>query len=386
MDTLRAQGTSFAFAMASLGLLASGPTFAQQYYGVTEILPPSGSQYIIGYALNASGQITGYVDTHAQAISNGGAYNLAFITAPNGGALTPLAAPAGVTDANGFGINDAGQVAGSYSVGSTGLGFITAPNGGAPTLLPGPARGINATGQVTGGMLLGNGAFQAYLTGPNGMAATVIGALPGMTTSEGLAINSGGQVTGVSYNLVGFSSVDEHAFVYSKGVMTDLGTLPGDVSSIGNAINVIGQVAGYSSPDPNGGGNNVQAFVSAPGGGALTKIGFGEAFGINDAGDVVGAFGLTPSTVSASIYEDGSFFNLNKLLTGPLEYDVTLDAAFAINDSGDIVATGFDRRFPTLQDVTFLLTPGAAVPEPATLWLVCLGLAGIGFMGRRREN
>jgi probable HAF family extracellular repeat protein len=373
-------------AAALLCLFATSPIAAQEQYSVTEIIPPPGSQYIDGLAINASGQITGVLDNHAQAAASGAPINLAFITAPNGGTVTALTYPAGARDVIGWGINDAGQV-----VASDIKGFIIAPNGGALTLLPGEALGINATGQVTGDMLNGTSSTnQAYLTGPNGTSPQVIGALPGTNISEGLGVNNSGQVTGVSYNLTSCGlTCGEHAnvraFYYSNGVMTDLGTLPGDLFSQGNAINASGQAAGNSAPTADGTGPT-KAFVSAPNGGQLTEIGFGEARGINDAGDVVGRFGLTPTTTTASIYEHGSFFDLNSLLTGPLAPYVDLYSAFAINNSGDIVAQGSDRRRP-LQGLTFLLTPRVtAAPEPATLWLLSFGLAGIGFIGRRRRS
>jgi hypothetical protein len=85
---------AFALAVASLGLLASGQISAQELYNVTEITPPPGSNYIVGFAINASGRIAGELDNHAQAIASGGAVpqNLAFITAPDGGAVSLLPA------------------------------------------------------------------------------------------------------------------------------------------------------------------------------------------------------------------------------------------------------------------------------------------------------
>jgi len=40
---------------------------------------------------------------------------------------------------------------------------------------------------------------------------------------------------------------------------------------------------------------------------------------------------------------------------------------------------------PSFEQVTLLLTPAAAAPEPSTLWLLGLDLAGISFMRRRKQ-
>jgi uncharacterized membrane protein len=166
---------------------------AQQHYSVIEITPPPSSGATGGRAINASGQIAGDLVV----LSSGSTSVHAFITAPNGGPVTILAEPPGVINANGFGINDAGQVVGSYRVGNSFLGFITAPNGGAPTLLGSVARGINTSGQVVGSQAGGNGAGQAYITGPNGGGPlTLLGTLPGNNSSSGLAVDDSGQVAG----------------------------------------------------------------------------------------------------------------------------------------------------------------------------------------------
>ncbi len=374
MTKFRGQVTAIAAALAAL--VGSQSATAALFYDVTVIAPLPGSGTIVGYALNESGQVTGYAGGFG---TPGSPNNFAFITGPNGLGLTYLAVPAGVTNANGFGINDSGQVVGSYAVGNAGLGFITAPNGGATTLLAGEARGINANGQVTGGQPVQNGtAYRAYISAPNGGALTDIGTLPGRTISDGLAINATGQVTGASYNLVNlFFSVDERAFFYSNGVMNDLGTLPGDIFSIGNAINGSGQVAGASSSG-NGGGGVSRAFVSAPNGGALVDLGQGAAYGINDAGVVVGVMGAGQF---GFVYDGSSRLDLNSLIDPALTQFVTIQAAFGINNGGQIVATGRDRRYGS--SVAFLLTP-AEVCEPTTLGLLGLGLAGLGFARKRK--
>lgn len=97
-----------------------------------------------------------------------------------------------------------------------------------------------------------------------------------------IAINNSGQVTGYSKTASG----EQHAFIYSDGVMTDLGALGGPNSS-GFGINNLGEITG--SADLSAGGFR-HAFIYA--GEGLQDIDADglSSFGayINNAGQVVG--------------------------------------------------------------------------------------------------
>lgn len=75
--------------------------------------------------------------------------------------------------------------------------------------------------------------------------------------SVGSSINSSWQVTGYSPA----RADEDHAFVYSGGILTDLGTLGGDFS-YGTGINDSGQVAGISYID---GPDGIRAFIYSNG-------------------------------------------------------------------------------------------------------------------------
>ena len=107
--------------------------------------------------------------------------------------------------------------------------------------------------------------------------------------------------------------------------MTDLGTL-GGMNSYANAINSNGETVGYS-----------------------WKTG------------VLGDY--------AFLYNDGLMTDLNTLIDPTSGW--TLESAQAINDNGWIAGYGIG---PDGQTQAFLLTP---VPEPATLALTVVGLAGL---------
>lgn len=73
-----------------------------------------------------------------------------------------------------------------------------------------------------------------------------LGTLPG-NTSQASGINERGQVVG--WSAVGGNEqalLNEHAFLFEHGVMTDLGMLPGGNSSTASAINNRVQIVVYS--------------------------------------------------------------------------------------------------------------------------------------------
>ncbi|MEQ1638463.1 MAG: hypothetical protein ABL903_17465 [Methylococcales bacterium] len=126
------------------------------------------------------------------------------------------------------------------------------------TLQPVPFSGfLNDKGQIAGTQSVvgnnGNSNTHAVLW-ENG-TVTDLGALGtdinGYSQSSAVAINANGQVIGNStvYDQHG-NAKGQHAFIWSKGIMTDLGALGTDTDGIGNssavALNASGQVVGNS--------------------------------------------------------------------------------------------------------------------------------------------
>jgi probable HAF family extracellular repeat protein len=227
-------------------------------------------------------------------------------------------------------------------------------------------------------------------------------------TGAAYGINSGGQIVGESYPATGPYF---HAFLYSGVQMNDLDPLGGESSA--TCINDLGQVAGSDSSEGaflySGGTMQYIPTLGSPtginhagqivgsmnfgngglyracmySGGQVKNLGIisgyndSSAYGINDAGLVVGWATNNDISGHAFLYNGGSMIDLNTLIDPSSGW--TLDQALAINDEGQIVGDGYNSL---TGETAFLLTP---VPEPLTMIAVGMGIAGLGGYIRRRR-
>jgi len=170
-------------------------------------------------------------------------------------------------------------------------------------------------------------------------------------TSEALAINNLGQI-------VGYSTTDyKHAFLYSKGAVTQLGGLPGSNFSVASGINDSGEITGES-----GSSNTTARDVFSYKNGVMTDLGtlggqVAEASGINNNGDIVGNSNLfftdSYSNLVPFLYTNGTMTPLsNYNISGLSGY--TLQTANAINNAGQIIGQALA---PGGQLHAYLLTP-----------------------------
>ncbi len=200
--------------------------------------------------------------------------------------------------------------------------------------------GINENGRVVGASQLGN-YFYAFLWDGNTM--TNLGAL-GPYGSWAHDINDTGQVSGVSQ----LGNFDSHAFRWQNGVMQDLGTLGGPVSYAFD-INNSGQTAGSAERADDG----IHHAVLWGSSGIVDLGDLGNlwetdsaAYGINDAGQVVGGSYNDAGEWHAFLWQNGGMQDL-----GTLGGDT--GTAMAINENSQVVGSS---------------RPAGSIPVHAFLW------------------
>lgn len=304
--------------------------------------------------LNAAGQVVGSAET-GQVDADGTPVEHGFVW--NDGAMTDLGTLGGSSSYAGS-INDLGQVVGSAErADGTFTGFLINPEDadadgtpdrwfrdadadGANDLmveLPvGAARDINNLGQVV---------FKNRLWTPdvpNGVTGTLTDLGPTVTAS---AVNDAGQVVGTTEPAPGGYRI----FLWQDGAATDLG------AGTATDINAAGQITGHGP----GFGLSVYygAFVwtpATPNGttGAFAELvpvewyygvdyTYSEAYGLNDAGEVVGRFargsfggeGGWDEEVGV-LWSGGQMYDLGQLVV-PVR---TIRSAAVINNAGQIVS------------------------------------------------
>lgn len=315
-------------------------------YTVTD-LGTLGGESSFGFAINASGAVTGQSNTEGNSAVHAFLYSSGTMVD-----LTPLVPRL----AYGFGINDAGDVVGPVERPSDfGIDAIMFSNGSMTNIgsLGGGASlpwDINNSRDVTGLSFTASFEQRAFLYSHGTMSD--LGTLGG-SRSEGRGINGRAQVTGYAATL---NDESEHAFLYSNGTMTDLGTLGGS-RSLGDDVNELGDVAGWSLP---AGDVAPRAVLWADG--SLIDLGtlggnHSEARAVNVRRWVTGMSSIEePNQSHAFLWCNGTMLDLNDLI--PADSGWTLTEGGDINDRGQITGQG------TLNGSThaFLLTPSNASP------------------------
>lgn len=238
--------------------------------GVMRELPPLGGNHSFATALNNAGQIVGWAETAVvdPTCSPTDGQVLQFRAVRwelknNKVEKRQLPPFPGDSASAATAINDAGQAVGISGDCDQAVGRFSArhavlwsrngqvqeiPNlGGLSWHTP---MDINHQGDVVGfsnppgEAPLGTFISHAFLWMNGAATAQDLGTLPGDVLSEAFAINSRGQVVGVSFGGVNGS----HAFIYENGVMTDLNTIlgtgNGDIFQSAQDINDAGQITG----------------------------------------------------------------------------------------------------------------------------------------------
>jgi probable HAF family extracellular repeat protein len=176
------------------------------------------------------------------------------------------------------------------------------------------AFGINSKGQIAGEAQASNQVYLATLW--SGGTTTNLGIANVNNTSRAWAINNLGEVAGQSDNATyGLAN----ACVWVNGQLSFLGALPADYYHGAYGVNDSGQVTGY--------GPGHGAFFTSNG--STVGLPFGDAFAINNSGQVVGDKTIVNSTIHAVVWQNGTATDLGTL-------GGNYSSALAINNVGQI--------------------------------------------------
>jgi probable HAF family extracellular repeat protein len=299
------KGATAATLCASLSALFISVTArAQSHYLVPD---PSGC----GVALNNNGEI----------LCRTGLYsNNTFTPFPagfTGSALNESGVVAGYTAATHLAIYSAGVV--------TDLGALPAPPNTPPAQQVYPSA-INASGQIAG--IASNGAYDNGFVYSSGTISWL------HTGTDANGMSDSGEVVGCST----LPADQPEAFAFANGALTDLG--PGCAT----ATNSSGVIAGWILDTSNSMYPEPHAAVSTNG--KLTSLGepspfqHSQAVAINSGGQIVGF--MSTGNASSAFFYNGVVNDVNSLISAsdPLKSIVTINGAWAINDSRLMLVTG----------------------------------------------
>ncbi len=242
--------------------------------GFTELIP-AGSTWSVVSGINNVGQIVGYSSLGSFVDTNG-----MFTTVQYPGAAGTAA----------YGINSAGEVAGSYTDDvNVNHGFTELNGSYASFDYPGATgtyfSGIDDAGDLVGNYWLENGPIQGFLYS-DGIFTPIN--VPGAQETVAFAINNSGTIAGF-YCIAPCTTVIS-GFLYNNGAFTTV-NYPGAASTSLTGINDNGDLVGVWSTALAPGGsfafwNQSQKFDSFN----LVGIGNTYAKGINKSGEIVGYF------------------------------------------------------------------------------------------------
>lgn len=246
----------------------------------------------------------------------------------SGGKLTQIA-PVGGRSACAVQINDGGQIVGTLDPYNSVIGdkkpFAFLWQNGHLTRLdtstfkPSAGTGINSHGDVIGQAEFGSHHESGFLW----HQGKVTEVLPSSgSTSYVWAINDAGQIPG---------SCGTDAVVWLNGPRNPTAIGTGGARAINNRGQVVGSGGSHAFVWQNGRLTTLEN---------LSKDGYGVAFGISDAGQIIGVSSAAKTTPPqkynrAVLWQNGYVYDLNSVL--PPQSSLLLTVATAINNRGQIV-------------------------------------------------
>jgi RHS repeat-associated protein len=353
-DSARGQVVEFGGYNASL--VNSSDTWA---FGAVQATSLSVTDLGVGaaYGINNQGQIVGSLTTLSGS-------QHAFVW--QNGVSTDLGALAGFPQSSvARAINDGGQVVGS-STSATGdyHAFIWTQSSGMKDLgaLDGSrsiAFGINNSGLIVGSFVPSTSSGYSHAAEWTATGAQDLGTLGSPNGTDTFSAAKGITSEGLIVGATSTSSSFQHACIFHNGSILDIQDAAGlTLISFANAVNSNGQIAGEQD-----GPGNTRAFLYSGGVRTfldLSSLHGGEAFAINDGGQVVGSSSTSSNRAHAFLYTTGFVVDLNDWIPPDSGWELT--SAFGINDKGLIVGSGMYHG----QQHGFLLTLALPVIQVST--------------------
>jgi probable HAF family extracellular repeat protein len=295
----------------------------------------SSTELVANITIAADAPVASYDVIVTASSGKGGIGTECFVVTPKTTDLGTL----GGTQSEAFGVNNFGQVVGwAFLPSGVEHAFLWTKAGGMRDLgtLGGTSRAlaINDNGQVVGSSYTPAGERHAFLwTATDGMRD--LGTLGG-TLSEATGISQNGVIVGLSFLAGGGNQV---ACVWIGGVIESLGTATSRASAVNNALQIAGWFTGYTPSDvtamlwTKSGGVWTSEAIPAPSTGNAS-----QAYGINELGQIAGAFRLTTGQLSAFSWTRASGSKELPWITrgtGAVEY--------AISNQGRLAGKAWDR-------------------------------------------
>jgi uncharacterized membrane protein len=266
--------------------------------------------------------------------------------------------------------------------------------------------GVNSAGTVVGYTIDAAGNYNPVVWANGSMTHLALG---GMQQGAALAINDNNEIAGRLYNSSGYDP-DWQAATWSGGGVSNLGDFgagPGigasavainnhsdlAITTTGNPLlynnGQITPITGFNSPQVDAlndlgqvafqDGSTLKNYLWQNGSATLLAslpgTVFADPIALNNKSQLVGFSEFGPGPLAATLWEDGSAYDLNTLIDPNSGW--LLSTATGITDDGTIVGMGsYDG-----QGEIFLLTPTSgdpsalgSVPEPTTLSVLALAM------------